>query len=115
MWIADLPEAGEYEILVYQSCIKKGAWGYTGESNYPGMKNYYTVYTSNGSEEIVIERTGDDSDEWISLGRFDLPAGESHVVLDDRGIPPFEVTKEWGKDKYAQLVVADAVKWVKVK
>lgn len=115
VWIADLPEAGEYEILVYQSCIKKGAWGYTGESNYPGMKNYYTVYTSNGSEEIVIERTGDDSDEWISLGRFDLPAGESHVVLDDRGIPPFEVTKEWGKDKYAQLVVADAVKWVKVK
>lgn len=79
------------------------------------MKNYYTVYTSNGSEEIVIERTGDDSDEWISLGRFDLPAGESRVVLDDRGIPPFEVTKEWGKDKYAQLVVADAVKWVKVK
>lgn len=42
-------------------------------------------------------------------------AGESRVVLDDRGIPPFEVTKEWGKDKYAQLVVADAVKWVKVK
>lgn len=113
-WIADLPEAGVYKILVYQSRIKKGAWEYSYASNYPGMKNYYTVYTPKGSEEIVIERTGDDNDEWISLGKFDLPAGESRVILDDRGIPPFNKTEEWGEEKYSQLVVADAVKWVKV-
>ncbi|WP_065220096.1 MULTISPECIES: carbohydrate-binding protein [Butyricimonas] len=114
-WIANLPGAGVYEILFYQSRISGGAWGYSYESNYPGMKNYYTVYTPKGSQKVVVERTGDDTDEWISLGRFNLPAGESRVVLDDRGIPPFEEIKEWGKDKYAQLVVADAVKWVKVK
>ncbi|WP_099292660.1 hypothetical protein [Butyricimonas sp. Marseille-P3923] len=113
-WIANLPEAGVYEILVYQSHIKEGAWEYSYESNYPGMKNYYTVYTPKGSEEIVIERTGDNTDKWISLGKFDLPAGESRVVLDDRGIPPFEVTEKWGEEKYSQLVVADAMKWVKV-
>ena len=112
--IANLPEAGKYEIFIYQSRIKKGSWGESYESNYPGMKNYYTVYTPKGSEEIVIERTGDDTDEWISLGKFELPAGESRVVLDDRGIPPFEVTEKWGEEKYSQLVVADAMKWVKV-
>lgn len=113
-WITNLTEAGVYEILVYQSRIKTGAWGYSYESNYPGMKNYYTVYTPMGSEEVVVERVGSDI-EWISLGRFELPAGESRVVLDDRGIPPFDKTKEQGGGKYAQLVVADAVKWVKVK
>ena len=79
------------------------------------MKNYYTIYTPKGNEEIVFERTGDDTDEWISLGKFDLPAGESRVVLDDRGIPSFEVTEKWGNDKYTQVVVANAVKWVKMK
>jgi len=120
-WIADLPEAGVYEIFVYQSRVSGGAWGYSYESNYLGMKNYYTIYTPKGSEEVVIERTGGDI-EWVSLGKFDLPAGKSRVVLDDRGVPPVEKGKtgeieiSTGKDdKYTQLVVADAVKWVKVK
>lgn len=113
-WVADLPEAGVYEIFVYQSHVSMGVWETNYESNYPGMKNYYTVYTPEGSEEVVIERTGDDTDEWILLGKFELPAGKSRIVLDDRGIPPFEVTEKWGNDKYTQVVVADAVKWVKV-
>lgn len=120
-WIANLPEAGKYEIFIYQSCISGGDWNYDYDSNYPGMKNYYTVYTPEGNKEVVVERTGNDI-KWISLGRFDLPAGKSRVVLDDRGVPPVEKGKtgeikiSTGKDdKYTQLVVADAVKWVKVK
>ncbi|PXZ45254.1 hypothetical protein DMB45_02200 [Sanguibacteroides justesenii] len=75
------------------------------------MKNYYTVYTSGGKEEIVLEvQKGDPA--WLSLGTFSLPAGASRVVLDDRGVPPIESD---GGLKYAQLVVADAVKWVKLK
>ena len=75
------------------------------------MKNYYTVYTSGGKEEIVLEvQKGDPA--WLSLGTFSLPAGASRVVLDDRGVPPIESD---GRLKYAQLVVTDAVKWVKLK
>ena len=114
VWTTDLPEAGKYEIFVYQSRVSTGAWGCSYESNYPGMKNYYTVDTPEGSKEIELERTRDDTG-WGSLGVFDLSAGKSRVVLDDRGMPSFEVTEKWGNDKYAQVVVADAVKWVKVK
>ena len=74
-------------------------------SNLPGMKYYYTVDTPEGKEEIVIEILEED-ESWISLGRFTLPAGKSQVILDDRGIP---TNHEKGQ---AQLIVADAVKWV---
>lgn len=110
-WIANIPEAGKYEIFVNRprAEIFKTEM-YT--TDYPGMKNYYTVHIPEGEEEIVLEvQKGDPS--WVSLGTFSLPAGESRVVLDDRGVPPIE--GESGRLKYVQLVVADAVKWVKIK
>ena len=56
---------------------------------------------------------GEDDPYWISLGVFDLPAGESRVELDDRGV--LLIGDDDERMKIAQLVVADAVKWVKVK
>ncbi|WP_059026135.1 hypothetical protein [Gabonibacter massiliensis] len=109
-WTASLPEAGKYEIFIHRPHVEtQNIDQYT--TDYPGMKNYYTVYTSGGKEEIVLEvQKGDPA--WLSLGTFSLPAGASRVVLDDRGVPPIESD---GGLKYAQLVVADAVKWVKLK
>ncbi|WP_286137668.1 hypothetical protein [Gabonibacter massiliensis] len=120
-WIANLPEAGRYEIFVYLPDVRDGDALYTYESKYPGMKNYYTVDTPGGSEKVVREVAKGDAD-WVSLGTFVLPAGESRVVLDDRGSPPIDDDEEYTREvvsisgeKYTQLVVADAVKWVKVK
>lgn len=122
VWTANLPEAGKYEIFVYRSEIGHGDGNYDYRSNYPGMKNYYTVCTPEGNEEIEWEVVEEDVDDWISLGTFTLLAGESSVVLDDRGIPPVEPKKTGksevfisGSGKVTQLVVADAVKWVRVK
>ena len=88
------------------------------------MKNYYTVYTPRGKEEVILEVPNNDSwnlsplslpeeEAWLSLGTFTLPAGESRVVLDDRGVAPIPV--ERFRCEFVQLVVADAVKWVKKK
>ena len=41
---------------------------------------------------------------WVSLGKFDFPVGKAQVILDDRG---GEIKK--------QLIIADAVKLVRVK
>ena len=110
-WVANLPTAGKYEIFIYRPHF------YIGEymSDYPGMKNYYTVYTPEGKEEIILDVEKDDP-TWVSLGTFTLPAGESRVILDDRGVPPIEEEGHGGYSrKWIQLVVADAVKWVKTK
>lgn len=122
-WMANLPEPGKYEIFIYRPHIIKYA-GDAVTTDYPGMKNYYTVYTPEGEKEIVLEIPENDGglvyeyslspeEAWVSLGSFTLPAGESRVVLDDRGVAP--ITDEKFRSTYHQLVVADAVKWVKIK
>jgi len=113
-WVASLPEAGKYEIFIYRTF--RGATSAKGEytTNYPGMKNYYTVYTLKGKEEVVLEFEEDDP-AWVSLGVFVLPAGESRVVLDDRGTP-VSVQDSYGhSSECVPLITADAVKWVQVK
>ena len=89
------------------------------------MKNYYTVYTPEGKEEIILEVQEEtpswqilsaslpSEESWVSLGKFTLPAGESRVVLDDRGGAP--VTLEMYRTTFSQLILADAVKWVQLK
>ena len=122
-WVANLPESGKYEIFIYRPHIVTYDGG-EGTTDYPGMKNYYTVYTPEGEKEIVLEVPENDGglvfeyslsaeEAWVSLGTFALPAGESRVVLDDQGVAP--ITVEKFQMTYNQLVVADAVKWVKVK
>ena len=63
--------------------------------------------------EVVLEIEKGDP-VWVSLGNFTLPAGESRVVLDDRGVS-IEEKSYGGVIKHDQLIVADAVKWVKIK
>ena len=118
-----LPEAGKYEIFIHRPHLLGSCEGKRSTTDYPGMKNYYTVYTPAGKEEIILEvpegdprlylpSTLPEEDAWVSLGKFTLPAGESRVVLDDRGVALVQ-DKTWGD--HFQLVIADAVKWVKVK
>lgn len=119
-WIASLPEAGNYEIFIYRPAFEEFVIGECKYStNYPGMKNYYTVHTSQGPEEIELEvRDGDPC--WVSLGNFNLPAGESRVVLDDRGEELVKKRNYQNQQRthykyYRQIIAADAVKWVKIK
>ena len=114
-WVANLQEAGKYEIFIYRPHIEIEDEEGPCLTDYPGMKNYYTVHTPEGKKEIMLEVEKDDP-LWVSLGTFTLPAGKSRVVLDDRGVTPIE-KKDSGPHslKYVQLVVADAVKWVKMK
>lgn len=109
-WVANLPEGGRYEIFIYRPHLLRCT--HENEeflADYPGMRNYYTVHTPEGEKEVVLEvEEGDPA--WVSLGVFSLSAGVSRVVLDDRGAPP--ITAKNGVT-YVQLVVADAVKWVK--
>jgi len=94
-WSAEIPEDGKYEIFVFVP--RSYVFG--------RLEQYYTV-SGNGveAEEILMPL---ELDDWTSLGQFDLKKGKSLVVLDDR-VP----SDKKDKKKY---IVADAVKWVKVK
>lgn len=110
-WVAGIPETGKYEIFVYRTY--SGSTPSDGKEC-PELKNYYTIYTPEGEEEVVLKFEKDDTG-WIFLGMFTLPVGECRVVLDDRGAS-FLIGKGHGDSKeYIPCIVADAVKWVKVK
>ncbi|WP_294140452.1 hypothetical protein [uncultured Sanguibacteroides sp.] len=123
-WTANLPEAGKYEIFIYRPhIVTYGSKVYA--TDYPGMKSYYTVYTPKGKEEIIFEvPEGDftlspefltEEEAWVSLGKFTLPAGESRIVLDDRGVNHPMTSERYRRYSFIQLVTADAVKWVQRK
>lgn len=61
---------------------------------------FYSVEGENYKKEVCLYLDARQKG-WVSLGVHDIPEGEARIVLDDRGNPE-------------QIVIADAVKWVKV-
>ena len=91
-WKTRLEEAGKYEIFALAH--------YTYRNERTPIPYYYTVECGGEEEEIVLTIDGRQRG-WVSLGKFNLPAGETEVTLSDRGEPE-------------NFIIADAVKWVKV-
>ena len=91
-WKTQLKEAGKYEIFALAHYMYR-------DQKTP-IPYYYTIGNGGEAEEVVV--TIDSHHRgWVSLGKFDLPAGETKVILSDRGEPE-------------SFIIADAVKWVKV-
>ena len=94
-WKAKIKEKGRYEVFVlihsmdsyYRKKDKKFEYFYSIEGE---------DYKKEISLHLDVRQKG-----WISLGVHDFSIGESRIVLDDRGEPD-------------QIVIADAVKWVRV-
>ena len=98
-WRVDIPQEGMYEVfaLLHTSTVY-----------------HYIVYHGEQESEVVLNEKVDDDDwnvvtqGWCSLGRYYFPKGEARVVLDDSKAND-EIYK--GGDN---VIIADAVKWVKV-
>ena len=113
-WNQILPEEGEYEVFFYHIPIDNT--GIT-ENYGKGAELYYTVSYGEESKEVVVDLS-ERMEGWISLGKYYFPAGmKATVVLDDRGCTfetdPKYVEKGWEIPPRKQIIVADAVKWVK--
>jgi len=87
-WEANLPEDGIYEIFVFTQCAAMTP-----------LPLEYTVFYEDKQEIVDITPTIRVM-HWISLGEYSCRAGKNKVHLSDKG------------EKY-QIIVADAVKWVK--
>ncbi len=101
-WTTQLPEDGYYEIAVWKtnalnphfSIISTAVAGRQAEHNY-----HYLVRYGEEEEAVVIDMAQEEYG-WVSLGHFDLPAGEVSVTLTD------ETT--------GRYVIADAVKFTRI-
>ena len=113
-WNQELPEEGEYEVFFYHTPIDNTG---TTENHGKGAELYYTVSYGEESKEVVVDLS-ERMEGWISLGKYYFPAGtKATVVLDDRGCTfepdPRFVEAGWEIPPKKQMIVADAVKWVK--
>ena len=98
-WRVDIPQEGMYEVfaLLHTSTVY-----------------HYTVYHGEQESEVVLNEKVEDGDwnvvtqGWCSLGRYYFPKGEARVVLDDSKAN--DEMYEGGDN----VIIADAVKWVKV-
>lgn len=112
-WTTQISEAGEYEVYFYNGDFFK--MGLPFQARKKGTCIYYTVHDSSGDHEIRIE-PAEESIGWVSLGKYYFEKGEVKVVLDDRGeinVAEEQVKREREVMQYKQMIVADAVKWVK--
>ena len=99
-WEADLPE-GTYELFCYQPSEENRNLDFLREY-------YYTVFDGKEEHEVVLSMSKDDGG-WMSLGVFDFH-GKGRVTLSDRD----QKHDSADEDYSSQVVVADAIKWVKV-
>ncbi|WP_059025186.1 hypothetical protein [Gabonibacter massiliensis] len=124
IWEVDIKEAGNYEIFVYHVPYQS-----SGSRGVSSLRNpvHYFVYDGKAEREVVIRPTRRTSG-WISLGTYYLEQGLARVSLDDRGKSEEKEGEFWStvrslttwkgythyKSSYSQIIIADAVKWVKM-
>lgn len=107
-WTHPLTDEGYYDIYVYLNRQRRrgggpggpGGPGGRGGGSDPVGSYFYTVYHADGIDEVEL-KTSDFDTGWNLLGSFYISSGEGKIVLSDKG--------------GAQIVVADAVKWIRQK
>ena len=94
-WTTRIEREGTYEIFVFTHELD----GYYREKK-RRQEYFYRIEGGGCNKEtsLVLLAT---QKGWKSLGKYHLSEGEARIVLDDRGEP-------------GQIVIADAVKWVRV-
>jgi len=99
-WQADLPAEGLYDVYCYMFDIRDfwRRWRRRSGSN-SGFSDFnYTIRHGSGEDQVTLD-AGKALDGWNFLGTYFFSKGQASVELSDRS--------------KGELVIADAVKWVK--
>lgn len=100
-WEVNLPESGKYELFVYNDNITDAGLVKSGRIKAPRVQTYRFAHAE--GEETIELFPLEEEDGWVSLGVHQFNAGMAKINLSGQGAEP------------NQSIVADAVKWVKVK
>lgn len=130
IWETHIEESGYYEIFVnnirYEAHNSKGTSVYSSFGY--GHTVCYTICDDSGNNEIIFF-PWKNSTGWASLGKFYFKQGPARIILDDRGAKNDKEESDfklnlrrmvnWKNNmnitiNTTQIIIADAVKWVKV-
>ena len=103
-WTANLPAEGYYEIFIWNARNKYIQGTVTIDADgtqrvAPKREQSYIVRYGKEEETIVVEVDSEPND-WVSLGQFYLPTGETSITLTD--------------ETNGSYVIADAVKFTRI-
>lgn len=124
IWEVDIKEAGNYEIFVYH--VPYQSSGSVACPLYV-IPSIILCMMVKPSVKLSYDRR-EEPPGWISLGTYYLEQGLARVSLDDRGKSEEKEGEFWStvrslttwkgythyKSSYSQIIIADAVKWVKM-
>ena len=100
-WEVNLPESGKYELFVYNNNTVDAGLVKSGWLKAPRVQTYRFAHAE--GEETIELLSLEEADGWVSMGVYQFNAGIAKINLSGQGADP------------NQTIVADAVKWVKVK
>lgn len=100
-WEVNLPESGKYELFVYNDNIVDAGLVKSGWLTAPRVQTYRFAHAE--GEETIELFPLEEENGWVSMGVHQFNAGIAKINLSGLGADP------------NQTIVADAVKWVKVK
>jgi hypothetical protein len=95
-WVADLPESGNYSVYTY--VINKHSFGRKNFFEDHIKDIQYIVYHDDGQDEVAVDFVKAEMG-WNLLGSYYFSKGNAKIEITDK--------------TSGNLVVADAVKWVK--
>ncbi len=103
IWEANITEAGLYDVYCYSidfSSLMEGRRRRHNRNDHGGtIQDFnYTVYSDAGADHVTVDMENSYLD-WTLLGSYNFPKGTARVELSDKS--------------KGEVVVADAVKWVK--
>ena len=117
-WMVKIKEPGKYRVAVhvpeYLYAIYLGSF----------LKNarlYYQVFSEEGDTYVELD-LNEETPGWIELGTYEFSEGNYFVRLSDKGGTDLQPVIKTGMLKVkgnsnitcSQMIIADAVKWVKV-
>ena len=117
-WMVKIKEPGKYRVAVhvpeYLYAIYLGSF----------LKNarlYYQVFSEEGDTYVELD-LNEEAPGWIELGTYEFREGDYFVRLSDKGGTDLQPVIKTGMLKVkgnsnitcSQMIIADAVKWVKV-
>ena len=117
-WMVKIKEPGKYRVAVY---VPEYLYATYLGSFLKNARLYYQVFSEEGDTYVELD-LNEEAPGWIELGTYEFSEGNYFVRLSDKGgtdlqpVIKTRMLKVKGNSNItcSQMIIADAVKWVKV-